>query len=595
MKMSKISIACAFLMVVSVSFGGYVTDDFTGGTQGSDINGNDGWSAPSGVIYSNSAMYLPSSSGATNAVNESPGSAWTDFDITPALGIGPSSPPTNTASTLFYFDATGNIVIWDDAWVTCTNDVWGNTVSPISAGDNVRISIYQNYAKDTFALFRNERCLVQDVDFPSGDQSTYTSFAIQNADSNAVVDYVRVQTSAYTASSNNNHNAVADITEMNNNGYVARTLYVPGTGTQPSFSTIQLAADAARDGDQISVASGSYAENVTVTNAIAFVGSAFTINGLTINDDVTFGTNVTATTLTVGNNATITTGYNITNTTLNMVAGTYIKVTTGVFHNNALSMDGTFTIDGGNWHDWGGSGILAQSLPFSDDFDSYANNSSITNYGLYGWGASSNTVVVQSSESYSGKALYLPDGTMASNKIDHATGAVWVEYFIRPALGAQPSSSDATEKSFMSYVNTNGNMVIYDGSAWSECANVLGSSGDFNGPAPTPLASNQFRRVAIYEDFTAAKCALFIDSGDNANLQLVAQKVPFPGTQASLNSFVIKNSDNKAYIDNITISTTRPTGFDDLDGDGMNDGEEISINGSTLIYPNGKKTIFKFI
>jgi len=453
------------------------------------------------------------------------------------------------------------------------------------------------------------------VAFPSGPKSAYTSFIVQNVDSNAIVDNVWIQIGAGAANASFNHIATADITEMNANGYLPRTLYVPGTGNLPKYTTIALAAAAARDGDRISVASGNYASDAVIVDAaVTFIGDDFTVASLTIDSDVTFEQSVTANIitvnadvilagnltaegaageLTVNNPATITgnSGTAITIGELTMFAGATINVTSGTLEESTanFSMGGTFTVDGGDWAGWGGSGIVAQALPFSDDFEGYTNNSVISEYGLYGWGASDSSVVVQSVAAYSGKALYLPDGTAASNNVVSAESAIWTEYFIRPAQGAEPSSTDATGKSFMSYVNTNGHMVVYDGSDWIEC--------DLNiaGVEPALLSSNEFKRVVIYQDFGSSKFALFIDRGVNSSLELVAQKISFPGTQASMNSFVINNSDNKAYLDNVRIRTTRPEGFANLDGDEMDDGEEISTYGSTFIFPAGIGTIFKFI
>jgi len=615
MRTSKISIACVFLMVASVCMGGYVNDDFDGDDD-IKINTIGQWSAPDSVVTAGNAAYLPTDSGATNTLDVTPTtSAWTDFDITPALGVEPTSPPTNTSSTLFYFDVAGNIVIWDSAWITCTNDVWGNTVPTISAGDTVRISIYQDYDTDKFALFLNERCLIQNADFPSS-KSIYSSFVVQNVDSNASIGYVRIQATPYTANSNNNHLATKDITEMENNGYVARTLYVPGSGSLPSFASITLAAAAARDGDRISVAAGTYSESVTIAAEVTFIGSAFTINGLTINSDVTFEQNVTVGTININADVQLASGVDLNATTLlnitgvatltgasgnaidtadlDMVAGTKIEVTSGTLDAGDFNMDGTFNVDGGNWAGWGGSSIVAQALPFSDNFDGYTNNSVISEYGLYGWGASDNSVVVQSTEAYSGKALFLPDGTAASNSIDEATGAIWTEYFIQPAQGAQPSDSTTTGKSFMSYVDTNGFMVVHNGTGWSTCDNIL-SNSTFNGGAPAALTENDFRRIVIYQDFSENEFALFIDRGDNSSLELVAQEVPFPGGAVNImESFVIETVDNDAWLDNVTISTTAPTGFANLDGDGKDDGEEISLKGNTLTF-FGFSTIFKFI
>jgi hypothetical protein len=287
---------------------------------------------------------------------------------------------------------------------------------------------------------------------------------------------------------------------------------------------------------------------------------------------------------------------------LDMASGATIDVASGTINetDSGFGLEGTFTINGGDWATWDSGIIAAQSLPFSEDFEKYALNSKASGCGLYGWGANSSNAVVQSSvyhdDNHAGsKALILPDGTSASNKINNATGSIWTEYYLRPTLGDAPVSVDATGKSFMSYVNTNGYMAVYTTNGdWVTCSSKLATNNTFTGGAPAAFDTNSFRRVAIYQDFTKGEFALFIGNA-SGTLELVAQERAFPGTQTYLNHFIINNADNNAYIDDITISTTAPTGSADLDGDGMLDVEEISHNGSTLIYPGGKGTIFRFI
>jgi len=651
-RISQVVLALAAMMVGTMSWGGYVDDDFTG-ANGTLLSTLSQWSSPSDVIISNNQAYLPSSSAATNTVGVSPTIAWTDFDITPALGAEPTSPATNTSSALFYFNADGYIVVWtNDAWTVCTNDVWGNTVTALTPGASAGISIYQNYTDNEFALFLNEKLLIQDAPFPSGSTSAYSAFAVDNVDSNALVDDVWIQ-ATYVAGPtvDSNGNTTKDIVELHDNGYAARTLYVPGTGSQPKFATIQAAVDAARDGDTINVAAGTYAETVAVTahtdlTTITFVGgvfttTTFTVTGVTVTFDeaietgtftanaaVTFNGNVDATTLFTANaavtfngdvetatfvaNASVTlaggadlnastlldinstatlvgtSGTAITTPDLDMVAGTEVDVTSGSLSGMGITMDGTFTIDGGNWDDWGGSGVVAQSLPFSDNFDSYGNDTAISGYGFNGWNASSTDVKVQSTIAQSGKALILPDGTAASNLISDASSGVWTQYDLRPMVGAAPSSASTTGKSFMSYVDTNGYMCVYESGGWVTCSQTLGTTPH----APALLSTNSWRGIAIYQHFGSDEFALFVEDA-GGNLEIVKQQVDFPGGDlASYTSFIIENQDSNAYLDNVSISTVTPSNSDDLDGDGIDDTLEVTLKG--FIY-DAEGTIFKFM
>lgn len=632
--LSVLFVICISASVASATFLTSL-DGFESDSNGAAPAGT-GWSS-TGVTVTNSgahagtkAAYFAADAMATNTISESsPTKAWTDFQIKPALGVEPASPPTNSSSALFFFDADGYINVWNETeWTVCSNDVWNSSVSAVTGGDYVWISIYQNYANNELALFLEDQLIIQDVPFPKTSLTDYSSFVVQNVDSNAYLDNVWIKTTPEgTHALNLNNRAGIDVVEVDTYGYAGRTLYVGGSSV-PNYSTVVAAVADARDNDEINidVAYSTVNENVTVSpdselSELVFVGNCFTVNTFTVNSGVSveFNSCIAAATITASDDillangaymsattllnlqgtATITgtAGTDITVADLDMVAGTTIDVTTGDFDaTGVITLSGTFIVNGENWDGWNGADIIAQSLPFTDGFERYVVDSAVTSGGLYalnGWAASADGVIVQSAEKNAGsRALYLPDGTAASNKIAAATGSIWTEYYIRPALGAEPASSDTTGKSFMSYVATNGHMFVYDGSTWDECDKILDVNGEFNGPSPASLSSNSFKRIVIFQDFSTSKFALFVDN--SGELELVAQNVSFPGTQTSMNRFVIDSNDNKAYIDDISISTTSPTGFANLDGDDMDDGAEIALNGTTRAYP-AQGTIFKFI
>jgi len=627
----------------SVATAGFLTvmDGFEAVNAGDAPAAARGWSS-TGVTVSNAnayagsnAAYFTTDAAATNAINEtsSPAKAWSDFRIRPALGASPVTPPTNSASAIFFFDTNGYINVWNATdWTVCSNDVWGASVTAVSNA-YVWISVYQNFTNHEAAIFLNDRLIIQDLPFPKTDLDAYNSFVVQNVDSNALLDNVWINASYNSGHTNDaNSRAGVDVVEVDTYGYAGRTLYVNGSGT-PNYTTIAAAVAAARNNDEINVGAGNYStEAVAVSSSseltnLVFVGNCFTVNTFTVNSGVTveFNTCIQAATITANDNITLVGGADLTATVkldvkngatitgtsgsemtvadLDMASDTTIDVAAGTFEETGagFSLDGTFTVDGSDWHSWdtGSGGAIAQSLPFSENFDTYATNSSISGFGVYGWDASSADVKVQGTVAHSGRALILPDGTAASNKIDSATGAIWTEYYLRPMLGAQPTSSNTTGKSFMSYADTNGFMVVYSG-GWITCSNTLCASDTyatnelFTGRSPTSLTTNNFKRIAIYQDFTTHEFALFIDNAAG-QLELVAQKKAFPGTQDALNYFVINNENNNAYIDDISISTTAPTGSADLDGDGKPDVEEIYLSGSAYIFPGGKRTVFRFI
>ncbi len=602
------------------------TNTFTA-ADNTPVNGMDQWKAPAGVVVSNNAAYLPASSALTNEVSAAvPDQAWTDFELKPALGEVPTAPATNTTTALFYCDADGYITVYNaGTWVTCSNDVWGGTVTKLDGTTAKRVTIYQNYDNNEYAVFLAGQLLLQDVPFPAGATGTYSSFAVENVDSNASLDNVWIKTTyagghTYEDPDGIDLGYASDVAEMHALGYAARTLYVNGDGAEyPTFDTVAEAVAVARTGDEIDIG-GSYAlinENITLTagaelETLVFTGNTLQLGSLTVGTglELTIESDLTVATMTATGDVTLASGVDLAATTsldigtgatltvnggasaittpnLNMVAGALLAVTSGSFEETGgkIDMTGSFQIEGSDWATWdagGQNGIIAQSLPMSEDFELYPADDPIQNYGLRGWGATSTDVKVTTAQKHAGaKALILPDGTAASNVISTTEQAVWTTYWLQPALGAEPSSVDASGKSFMSYVATNGFIVVREEGAWNTCSvNLVG------GGAPTFSAST-WTRVDIHQDFGTDRFALFV------NGQILKQEVDFPGGDvSSYTAFIIENADNNAYIDDILVSTVTPSDTTDLDGDGTPDMEEIALKGSLR---DAGGTIFRFI
>jgi hypothetical protein len=655
MKLSKcicVAVALSILASAPAVFAALDVDESFNGTDGNPVSITD-WSTSGSVIYSNNQAYLSSSSALTNTVSDTPSEkAWTDFWIQPALGASPSAPPTNTTSALLYFDAAGYITVWNsdsNAWITCSNNIWGGPVTVLTGTDTNRISIYQNFTEKEYAVFLDSVALIQDVPFPKNTLTDYTSFQVDNVDSNAIVDEVWIQVGNDSDHSGDLGPVTSygtDVEEIDTVGYVARTLYVGGDGTEnefPAYSNITAALAVYRDGDQISIDAGytQTDEAVAISSgtdrtAVTFVGEALQLASLTVNtgvtvsfaqvltvdgtldadDVVTLAANTTVGTLDASADVTLTGGADLTVSTLlnltgsatlaatgndsnidatdiDMVSGTTITVaSSGTLSQTTagIEFEGGFTINGSTWEDDGT--IVAQALPYSETFENYVNNEPISDYGMYGWGASSADVEVTTSipASEGTKSLILPDGTVASNKINSGTAKqIWTTYYLRPALGVEPSSVSTTGKSLVSYVDTNGYMVVRKGTRWVTCDETLGTARH----APAQLSDTGWRRVAIYTDYNVDKASVFVDNNEGTpKLELVAELVEFPGGDlSSYESFMIENQDNNAYIDNIVISTEAPGDSANLDGDAWDDVYEIATFGG---IGNADGLMFRF-
>lgn len=108
------------------------------------VTATNGWQASgtaayvtNGLGYLNSkAVILGEAVALTNTLSASPDAnlkVWTDFLITPILGADLTILPTNTASIMGYFNSSGVVCIATaSGWLICTNDVWGNPVTPLT-------------------------------------------------------------------------------------------------------------------------------------------------------------------------------------------------------------------------------------------------------------------------------------------------------------------------------------------------------------------------------------------------------------------------------------------------------------------------------
>jgi len=233
-------------------------------------------------VSPSNSVYIPPRSALTNAVDVSgPGVVWTDYRITPFLGVAPALSATNGSSIVQYFGTDGYLMVWTNGgWLTCSNDVWGQPVAKVTTNAFAAISIYQNFSNQTAAILVNDQVVVQDLPF-LGNFSRYGTFEYDGAGGDAWLDDVRIHATYDTGRHFANSNGVdgIDAAELETCGYVARTQYV-GSGTgYPCYSTIQAALNAWRARDALYVYSGQYAENVTVSSNVTFGGQTFTNSG----------------------------------------------------------------------------------------------------------------------------------------------------------------------------------------------------------------------------------------------------------------------------------------------------------------------------
>lgn len=573
-------------------------------TNGWQASGSGAYVTNSGGYTNSRAVFMGEFVVLTNTLNADPAlKVWTDFRIRPTRGK--ELPATNASSFQCCFDTNGIVyVATTSGWHACTNDVWGQAVAPVTGSDYVRLSVFQDYATSNQAVFLDDQLLVQDVGFV-GQAPAYSQLEIQNTDSQCWLDNVWVSTNVTGLASNRNGDALGDADELQLYGYARRTLYVCQSATNkvPLYANLQDAVNAFRLRDEIHVVAGSYTDNLTLTQNIAFVGSSFAMGALTVSADasISFAQGVACGQLAVSGEVTLAQSASLTSATAHVEGTVRLASNAAFVVSGALSvtgagrldftnaqlvasaaglvMTGTFAIS----NTWGAASLVGMALPFSDTFDLYGENTALTTLLFRGWNASDGGVKVQHATAYAGGAVVLPDGAVLSNSITAvAATKIWTDYYIRPSLGVEPPELPGPS-SFLAYVNTNGQLVVATAnSQWTVCSNQLD-----NTPA-TVISSNTFTRVTVYQDLAAQRFAVFVASN------LVAQGLSLPSVTSQYVSFEADNvgSRGTAYVDEVLITTALPLGLtSDLDLDGVADAYEIHNYGLTS-QPSG--TVYTF-
>lgn len=547
---------------MTVHAGGYIDHHFDSApfTNGATfVTAVSNWQAstPSVVVvntksYSpNQSVFLPEVSALSNAVAQTgPSVVWTDVRIAPSLGCEPVSSATNAASFLCYCSTNGYLHVWNgDTWLACSNDVWDQAVPVLTSGVFATISIYQNFTAHRAAVLLNDQVVLQDLPF-AGTATAYDSFFVRNEDNSAWLDDVYIQTNydGTRLTHDRNGDGLVDGNELQTYGYVARTLNV---GAGHPYASLAAALAVARDRDVIGLASGNYAETVTVTQKVTILGSITNSGAITV---------TAAGALVFSNNLALAGGGSV------VVSGGRVAVPAA-----GVDMTGHFTLT----DTWGTQATAG--LDFNDDFELYAVDSQVQALGFRGWGASSTNVLVKAAQGYgSSKGVGLPPNETISNRIASAQTKIWTDLLVKPAPGQVPSVPDSTAMAFLSYVGSNGFLSVWSAGAWISCTNYI------DGSAVTPMTTGAYARVTVFLDFTIHAAAVFVEG------KLAREHVAFPAGAAlsTYSRFLAGNEGATAYLDNVRITTSAPPDLtDDLDGDGRRDAQEIQEYGTLATYP----------
>lgn len=186
-------------------------------------------------------------------------------------------------------------------------------------------------------------------------------------------------------------------------------------------------------------------------------------------------------------------------------------------------------------YDWG--------LPFYETFEARVEADLD---GQHGWDALDATV--QSNNTYAGSTFagsVNSETGFALHPFSDGKSNVWTDIFIQPVFADDDSASvtDVPEHStFAFYVNTNGDVVVYDG-------NVRVTND-------TNLTKGEWVRFTVYSDYAATNWALYTNGSPIA---IESGLAFYTNTITSYTEFGIKGAGStNAFVDDVSITLTSP-------------------------------------
>jgi hypothetical protein len=349
------------------------------------------------------------------------------------------------------------------------------------------------------------------------------------------------------------------------------------------YATLQAAVGGALTGETIVANAGVYTNDVTLDKTLTLRGTNVTVDGaLTVSGGatgtlagcqglvVTGGVTVAGGGLLVVSNGSVDVG------TLTVQNGGTVQVVDATaFVAGGATFTGTFTLATG-WD----TTVVPQAVPFTDLFERYAAGVKLNLMGVFGWAASDDSVVVQTNQAQSGRAVEVPAMTVLSSSITAPPASnAWIECYYRDTarippewLGTLEANTNAT---VMLFLTTEGYVTVYnpDLVGWDVCSN------DAWGVAVTPVAAGGWPRITINRNLARGRVAVFLDG------RLLRQELQFVNANPG-GSFRVKldaGGSDSAWFDTYSVRPTA-TGIvsADRDQDGWPDAWEIDQFGNTL-------------
>ena len=209
------------------------------------------------------------------------------------------------------------------------------------------------------------------------------------------------------------------------------------------------------------------------------------------------------------------------------------------------------------------------TVPWSDDFEDYTNNQPL--HLTNGWLATTNAVKAQNVVKRDNFAAYVPSEAAVSNTFSGSKTKVWLDFYAQRSFRDQ-APAVASNETAVFYFNESSNAVVRNGTTW------VTNTTDAVGGAAGKYGTGTWVRITVCLNYTTHKWAFFVED------ELLGQGLSF--VDQTVNGFEWMTVTNKAYLDDIWVSTNYPTNgangelMGDLDGDSMPDAWEVHYFGN---------------
>lgn len=216
----------------------------------------------------------------------------------------------------------------------------------------------------------------------------------------------------------------------------------------------------------------------------------------------------------------------------------------------------------------------------AEDFEAYGTvPTNVMDIG-HGWGASSNTVVVESvaftNPVAPNQAACVTPGQLMTNAVSMVNDRLWTEAWLVGTNFMTPDSAPPADTSavFMVALSTNGYLTLCNPTSleWEVC-----STDAANVAIAGTLTTGEWVRVSVFQNYQTRKVAIFL------NDRLIRKELPFINTnRATYETLHFDGAGAGAiHVDNVIVSNSTPPGLvSDSDNDGRPDAEELTLFGS---------------